>query len=282
MPIAPTTVHRINDAEIQSIAEFVHRKSAIQLDASKAYMIESRIIPVLQRHGLSSITELVSELARPSAFSIHDDVINSLTTNESSFYRDQQPFDALRNVILPKLINQRSDQKELRIWSAACSSGQEIYSIALTIREHFPELLGWRLRLFGTDISKDILDKAKAGYFSKAEVARGLPPALAEKYFDKSGDQWQIQSCVRDMVTFTHLNLAEHWPASIPQQFDIVLLRNVLIYFGVDTKAEILTRVRRRLASDGLLMLGAAETTLNLDVPFTRQRIGQTTCYVPN
>lgn len=281
MPIAQLADNKISDKEIHSIAQFVQRRSAILLDASKAYMIENRLLPVLERHGLSTITELVVELEKPSRFSLQDDVINCLTTNESSFYRDQQPFESLRDSILPNLINRRSEQKKLSIWSAACSSGQEIYSIALMIREHFPELLSWRLQLHGSDISKDILAKAKAGRFSQAEIARGLPRSLAEKYFQQAGDQWQIQPCVRDMVTFTHLNLADHWPASIPPQFDIVLLRNVLIYFSVDTKAEILTRVRRRLANDGLLMLGAAETTLNLDVPFARQRIGQTTCYVP-
>jgi chemotaxis protein methyltransferase CheR len=206
-------------------------------------------------------------------------VVDALTINETSFFRDAHPFEALRTHILPELIEKRRASRTLRIWCAACSSGQEPYSVALTIKEHFPELAGWRVELVGTDLSPTMLDRAREGRYSRLEVNRGLPARLLVKYFEQDGTDYRIDDSVRRMVTFRPHNLASPWP-SLPQT-DVVFMRNVLIYFGLETKREILTKVKRVLRPDGYLLLGGAETTVHVDDTFTRTPIGRTTFYRP-
>ncbi len=262
------------------LAELVLRKSAILLEPGKQYLVESRLMPIARAHGCSTLDELVSALKKPGSASLVDEVIDAMTTNESSFFRDLHPFNALKSHILPELIAKRSRDRVLNIWSNACSSGQEVYSIAMLIREHFPELAGWRVNLVATDISKQILEKARSGLFTQTEINRGLPMPLVLKNFKREGVHWRISEDIRQMVNFKLLNLIEPWPTTFPKM-DIVFLRNVLIYFNVETKRQILDKVHRTLNSDGVLFLGGAETTMNLNVKFERKAIGAATGYFP-
>lgn len=260
------------------LCNLVRERSAIELEASKTYLVESRLNPVAQRNGLSNLTELAQALRGPSAASLIKQVVEAMTTNETSFFRDIHPFDALRATILPELITRRAKEKTLNIWSNACSSGQELYSVAMTVREHFPELLTWKVRLLGTDLSTQILGRAREGIFNQTEVNRGLPINLLLKYFQREGANWQIRDDLRKMTEFTQVNLVETWPASIGN-LDIVFLRNVLIYFSPNTKRSILKKVRGVLRPDGYLFLGGAETTLGLDSDLERLQVGKATCY---
>jgi len=267
----------LNSNAFEYICDLVREKSAIVLEASKTYLVESRLNPVARANGLGSIEELVDALRRPSSTKLTQAVIEAMTTNETSFFRDLHPFEALKSEILPKLIDLRARERVLNIWSNACSSGQEVYTIAMLLKENFPELGGWKVRLIASDLSTQILDKAREGIFNQTEVNRGLPLPMLLKNFQKTGLTWQISDELRKMVEFRQVNLVESFPQLPPM--DIVFLRNVLIYFSPDTKREILFKVKRVIRPDGFLFLGGAETTMNLDVPFERQQIGKAICY---
>lgn len=280
MSVACIPKKKASQRSIEFIAGLVLRKSAIVIDSSKSYLIESRLNPIAESNGLQNIDALVAALSRPGAMKLTAEVIDAMTTNESSFFRDLHPFNALRETIIPGLIEKRRSTRTINVWSAACSSGQEVYSIAMLLREHFPELDRWRICLTATDLSSKILEKAKSGLFTQAEINRGLPMPMVLKHFKREGLQWRIGEPIRSMVDFRPLNLVERWPATFPKM-DIVFLRNVLIYFGVDTKQQILKEIHGKLADDGCLFLGGAETTMNLNVPFDREQIGKATCYRP-
>ena len=195
-------------------------------------------------------------------------MIEAMVTNETSFFRDHHPFEDLRTTILPELIRRRAAERRLDLWSAAASTGQEPYSLAILIREQFPELAGWSVNILATDLSAEVLERARAGRYNQIEVNRGLPVTLLMKYFRQQGTTWELVEEVRRMVDFRALNLARPWPPLPPM--DLILLRNVMIYFEPETKREILGRVARLLRPGGYLLLGSAETTLNLDASFRR------------
>lgn len=259
------------------IRELVRRGSAIVLEATKEYLVEARLGPLARKEGLGSLAELVARLRAEQNGPLQRKVIDAMTTNETLFFRDVHPFEALRKTVLPELIAARGPSRHLRIWSAACSTGQEPYTIAMTLRESFPELAAWKLDIFATDLSGEVLAKARAGTYGQIEVNRGLPAKLMIKYFTKQGVDWQVNEDLRKMVDFREMNLAETWP--MMQPYDVVFLRNVLIYFDVETKKSILGRVRRLLRPDGYLFLGAAETTMNLDDGFERVQIEKSGAY---
>jgi chemotaxis protein methyltransferase CheR len=200
-----------------------------------------------------------------------------MTTNETYFFRDIHPFTILRSHIFPQLIEARREQKKLRIWCGACSTGQEPYSISMLLSDAFPELITWDAKITATDLSQDVLNKAKAGEFTQMEVNRGLPAPMLIKFFKKESNSWRIRDDVRARVTFQELNLAK--PLPLLPKFDLIFLRNVLIYFDLETKRKILASIRRVMAQDAFLFLGAAETTLNLDGAFESVMIGKTVCY---
>ena len=279
MSTATATVP-VNAGTFDFLCNFVREKSAIVLEPSKAYLVESRLNPVARNNGLSSLDELVAALRKPASRELARQVIDAMTTNESSFFRDLQPFESLKTVIIPELLERRSKDRTLNIWSNACSSGQEVYSIAMLLRESFPALAGWKVRLIATDLSTTILKKAQEGIFNQTEVNRGLPMPMLLKYFTKSGLQWQIKEDVRKSIEFREVNLIESWPSTLPTM-DIVFLRNVLIYFSPETKTAILNKVHRILRPDGCLFLGGSETTMNLDTKFERVPVGKTTYYRP-
>ena len=255
-------------AEFEYLCRFLEERSAIIIDPGKEYLVESRLTPLAYQEGMESAQKLLEHLRQAPANGLHRKVLNAMTNNETIFFRDAAPFAALRQAIIPQLLEKRASERTLSFWSAAASSGQEAYSLAMLLCDDFAGLPGWRLSILGTDISTAILERARQGRYSQLEVNRGLPAKCLVKYFSREGVEWRLSNHIRKLVEFREMNLAESWP-ELPH-FDVIFLRNVLIYFGVEKKKEILRKVRSVLREDGLLFLGTAETTLNLDDAFQR------------
>jgi chemotaxis protein methyltransferase CheR len=233
------------------------------LEPGKEYLVQARLTPVAQKHGISGVNQLIQQLRGSAANGLVTDVVEAMVTTETLFFRDIHPFETLKHTVLPGLIERRSSERKLNIWCAASSSGQEPYSIAMLLHEYFPELARWRINLLATDISHEMLRRSRAGRYSQIEVNRGLPTPLLLKWFRQEGAHWHIDERLRSAVTFSQLNLAQPWPAS--PAWDLIFLRNVMIYFDYDVKRAILDRASRVLARDGYLLLGGSETTLNLN-----------------
>jgi chemotaxis protein methyltransferase CheR len=233
---------------------------------SSVYLVETRLLPLARRHGFESVEALVLRLRARSNERLLGELVEAMTINETFFFRDGDPFEVLRQAVLPDLVRRRAAQRRLSIWSAACSSGQEPYSVALLLRHHFPMLSGWNVRLIASDLSSAMLERARRGRYSELEVSRGLPPELLAAYFQRREGGWEVRDDIRRLVEFRSINLSGAWPDLPP--VDLVLLRNVLIYFDVPTRQQILDRVRRVMQPDGYLLLGGAETTHNLDDGF--------------
>jgi len=255
-------------AEFEYLCRFVNDRSAIIIDPGKEYLVESRLTPLAFQEGLESAQKLLEHLRQQPANGLHRKVLDAMTNNETIFFRDVAPFQVLRQAIIPQFLQTRAAERKLSFWSAAASSGQEAYSLAMLLCDDFAGLPGWSVSILGTDISTAILERARQGRYTQLEVNRGLPAKCLTKYFHREGVEWQLASSIRKLVEFRAMNLAEAWPA-LPQ-FDVVFLRNVLIYFSVEKKKEILRRVRSVLREDGIMFLGTAETTLNLDDSFER------------
>ena len=252
-------------ADYDFLRGLLKERSGLDLSVDKQYLVESRLLPLARRSGLSGIPDLVQKM-RGGAEALTKDVVEAMTTNETFFFRDKVPFDHLRDTILPALLSARASRKALRIWSAACSTGQEPYSIAMCLKEKATELAGWRIEIVATDLSQEVLEKCKAGVYSQFEVQRGLPIQLLVKYFTQSGDIWQLNADVRSMVQFRQLNLMQDF--SHLGTFDVIFCRNVLIYFDQDTKAVIFERLAKCLEADGTLLLGAAESVVGVTDAF--------------
>lgn len=267
----------ISAIEFDYIKKLVLDQSAIALEPGKEYLAEMRLLPIARREGLDSVASLVSRLRSRPSLVLNQFVVEAMTTNETSFFRDIHPFEALRAKVLPALLNARAQEKTLHIWCAACSTGQEPYSIAMLLREQFAAQGDWRVSILATDLSNEVLARARQGRYTQLEVSRGLPAHLLLKYFEKQGAEWQIAESIRRMVQFKTLNLARPWPCLPPA--DIVFMRNVLIYFLPGTKTEILERIRMVMRPDGYLFLGGAETTLSLSNSFERVPISRATSY---
>lgn len=259
------------------VRRVVRDGAAIVLDDGKEYLVESRLLPVARQRGLQGVAELVERLRREPHGELRTVVVEALTTNETSFFRDGRPFTALAEEILPALVGARSAERELTIWSAGCSSGQEAYSTAILVREALAGRSGWRPRILASDVSTAMLDRTREGLYTQLEVNRGLPVQRLVQHFTREGTQWRVHPDLRAMVETRQVNLAAPWPA-LPQM-DLVLLRNVMIYFDVATKRRILANVRTLLRPGGYLLLGGAETTLNLDDRFERVSFGSMTAY---
>ena len=267
----------ITAPDFDYIQRLVRAQAGLVLEAGKEYLAESRLLPAARKEGLNSIEDLVARLRSRPVDGLHRRVVEAMTINETSFFRDFHPFELLRKFVLPDLVLRRQAEQTITIWCAASSSGQEPYTVAMLLREHFPGLLSWRLRIIASDLSEEILARARQGRYSQLEVNRGLPASYLVKYFTKQGSEWQLKDEVRRMVEFQGINLTAPWPP-LPIM-DIIFMRNVLIYFEVDNKKLILSRVRRLLRDDGTLFLGGAETTLNLDDSFARSELERSGCY---
>ena len=261
------------------LRKLLKERSGLVLSADKQYLVESRLLPIARKASVSGLGELVAKLKDRAAEPLIVEVVEAMTTNESFFFRDKIPFDHFRDTIMPTLIAARAKEKRIRIWCAAASTGQEPYSLAILTKEMAAKVAGWRIEIIGTDISTEVLEKAKAGVYSQFEVQRGLPIQLLVKYFVQNGDTWQISPEIRAMVQYKMLNLLPDF--SHLGRFDIVFCRNVLIYFDQDTKVDVLARLAKVMAPDGYLLLGAAETVVGLTDIF-RPVPDQRGLYAPN
>ena len=251
--------------DYEYLRKLLKERSGLDLSADKQYLVESRLVPLARRVGVTGIPELVQKIRGGGADVLTAEVVEAMTTNETFFFRDKIPFDHLRE-ILPALMQARANRRSLRIWSAASSTGQEPYSIAMLLKEAGQALAGWRIEIVATDLSQGVLEKSKAGLFSQFEVQRGLPIQLLVKHFTQVGELWQLNADIRSMVQHRQLNLLQDF--SQLGMFDVIFCRNVLIYFDQDTKAAIFERMVKQLEPDGMLMLGAAESVVGITDAF--------------
>ncbi len=252
--------------EFDFLKNYLKSRSGLMLSNEKQYLVESRLLPVARKAGLSTLSELIGKVQRGGDKTLEKDVVEAMTTNESFFFRDKTPFDNFTNVMLPALMKARADRRRLRIWCAAASTGQEPYSLAMLLKEAASKLAGWRVEIIGTDLSTEVLEKARVGVYSQFEVQRGLPIQMLLKYFTQNGDLWQVNSEIRSMVQWRMMNLLDSFLSM--GEFDIIFCRNVLIYFDQPTKSDILNRLAKQMSNDGYLVLGAAETVVGLSTAF--------------
>lgn len=247
------------------LADLLKQRSGLILTPDKEYLLESRLRPLIRSRGLTDFREFVSAL-RTGDRSLANDVVEAMTTNETSFFRDIKPFQLVRNVVLPALLAARTGTRQLRIWCAACSTGQEPYSLAMVLEDERARLDAWTWQIVATDIAPSVLTKAQNGLYSQFEVQRGLPTPMLLKHFAKVGDSWQLKDEIRRRVMFKTANLLDDLRGL--GRFDLIFLRNVLIYFDPDTKRAILDKVSHQLAADGFLFLGGAETVIGVTEAF--------------
>lgn len=247
------------------VAQMLKRRSGLVLTPEKGYLIQSRVTPLLRRYGVATVEALVARL-RSGDEKITRDVVEAMTTNESFFFRDKTPFEYFEKLILPHLLQARANDRRLRIWCAAASTGQEPYSLAMILREKAHLLTGWKIEIIGTDLSNEVLERAKSGLYSQFEVQRGLPVQMLVKYFTKEGDQYRIKDEIRSAVQYRVANLLDPFVGF--GSFDVVFCRNVLIYFDEHTKRNVLDRIAQLMPDDGYLLLGAAEMVVGVTSSF--------------
>jgi chemotaxis protein methyltransferase CheR len=252
----------MTSADFAVIAAFLKERSGLIITQDKTYLLETRLATILRDHKLAGLPGLAELLRKPGPNAVKNSVVDAMTTNETSFFRDSHPFDTMRQSVIPGLIERRASVRTLRIWSAACSTGQEPYSLAMMMKDNFPILAGWKVEIIATDLSPTVLDRAREGLYSTFEVQRGLPIQMLIRHFDQEEPYWRIKREIRQTISFRPLNLLEDF--SSLGQFDIVLCRNVLIYFDQPTKTRILRDFSRRLAPDGAFLLGGAESVFGL------------------
>ena len=264
--------------DYEFLRKLLKERSGLVLSTDKQYLVESRLLPVARKAGVAGLGELVQRL-KSGAEALIVEVVEAMTTNESFFFRDKIPFDHFREAIMPGMLAARAAQRRIRIWCAAASTGQEPYSLAICLREMKDKIAGWRIEIIGTDLSLEVLEKAKSGIYSQFEVQRGMPIQLLVKYFAQVGEMWQISPEIRAMVQYRPLNLLADFAHL--GAFDVVFCRNVLIYFDQETKVAVLDRIARLTESDGYLVLGAAETVVGLTDSF-RPMTDRRGLYAPN
>lgn len=255
----------MNEQDYKFFEDLLRKESGLVITTEKMYLLESRLAPILQKNGIPTLEALAQKMRVTKDPALQCAVVEAMTTNETSFFRDNTPFQRLRDDLLPVFLKTRMNQRTLRIWSAACSSGQEPYSIAMLLKES-PAFTGWKIEIMATDLSLDILEQAKAGIYSQFEVQRGMPIQLLIKHFTQHGEKWQVKQELKDMVTFKQANLLAN--LSHFGMFDIVFCRNVLIYFDVPTKAKVLSSIKEVTKKNGALLLGGAETVIGISDTF--------------
>ncbi len=269
----------IEAGDFAFLRDLVMREAAIVLEPGKEYLASTRLEPVARKEGLEDVAALVRALRAQPRGKLHQAVIDAMTTNETLWFRDAHPFETLKQSVLPELIEKRAAKKSLNIWCSAASTGQEPYTLAMILRDNFPNLLNWKIRIVATDISNAALDRARSGLYTQMEMGRGLPASYMVKYFTRAGVDYQISQEIRAKVDFKVLNLAGMWPYL--GTFDLVLIRNVLIYFNQETKGEIVNKAAKILEPDGYLMLGSTESLLNIKTNLERVMHDKTSCYRP-
>lgn len=250
------------------VVQMLRAECGLILDPGKEYLVVSRLTPLVRKHSVRSVDDLIDRLRDAPEEGLVREVVEAMVTTETSFFRDVHPFETLRRSVLPDLIARRRPARRLNIWCAASASGQEPYSLAILLHEHFPELLNWQVHFIASDVSEGMLRRARTGCYSQVEVNRGLPTPLLLKWFEQAGATWRIADRLRQSIQFVPLNLTRPWP-TMPA-WDLVCLRNIMIYFEEETKRSILERLTRTLAPDGYLLLGGAETTYGLSDAYLR------------
>lgn len=256
----------MKDEVFSFLAKLLREQSGLALPRDKEYLLESRLAPVARRHGHASIDAMYQAIRNGQGRAIERDIIEAMTTNESFFFRDAATFDTFRKVVLPALVAARAARKTLRVWFAACSSGQEPYSVAMIFEEERARLAGWTIEMIATDISNEMIERSRDGLYSHFEAQRGLPIQMLAKYFDKEDQGWRVKSALRDRIKFRPFNLLESHVSL--GNFDVIFCRNVLIYFDLATKRDVLDRMSRQMARDGVLFLGGAETVIGVSDKF--------------
>lgn len=262
---------------LRVVRQLLFERAAITLNEDQGYLVESRLASLAKEQGCGSVSALVQRIEREPYNSLHQRVVEAMTTNETSFFRDGHPFETLKTAILPDLLLKRAQERRLRIWSAACSSGQEAYSLLILLFDSFPLVKSWNLRMVGTDIATSMVERARKGVYSELEVGRGLPRPLLNKYFVQEGTSYRVRDELRRMVEWRTMNLALADPTFVA--FDIIFLRNVLIYFDQTTRSAVFNNVTRGLRSDGYLFLGSTETPHGACTELEPQVNGNTTFY---
>jgi len=252
--------------DFELFSTLLRQRSGLVLTPDKAYLLESRLMPIARKQGLKGLEELSAAVRTRREESLLRSITEAMTTNESSFYRDQKPFDQFKATVLPALLQSRASKRMIRVWSAACSSGQEAYSLAMLLEEEKARISGWRIEIVGTDLSAEMVERSRAGIYTQFEVQRGLPITHLVKYFKQNGDKWQISQEIRAMAQFREFNLLSD--LSSLGQFDVVFCRNVLIYFDQPTKGKVLEAIAKQMPADGVLYLGGAETVLGITNKF--------------
>jgi chemotaxis protein methyltransferase CheR len=266
----------VSEADYNFISQLLYQRLGIRLEKGKEYLVESRLAPLTGKFKSKDVAEFIHLLKNNPSQDLMDHALDAMTTNETYFFRDVAPFEALKEKVFPALIGKRRAVKVLNIWSAACSTGQEPYSIAITLREHFPFLADWSIRIFATDVASNMLARAKEGLFNLSETNRGIAPELLPKYFTKQGDAWKVKSSLAKMIDFRNLNLSQAWP-HLPKMD----LRNVLIYMDDSHRKDVFAKTHALLQPDGFLFLGAAETTFNMTYLFRREEWERAGCFRP-
>lgn len=247
----------LSQEQFSALSNLLKDETAVVLDAGKEYLVESRLCSLMREEGFPSLGDLIQAVLQKSNPLLNKKVLLALTTNETSFFRDLAPFELLKTSIVPELIKSRARTKALTIWSAACSTGQEPYSLAITLKDNFPELDTWKVKILASDLNPDVVARARQGTYSALEVNRGLPIQLLIKHFTQRGEQFHINDAIKGWISFFEQNLIAPWPAT---QVDVLFMRNVLIYFDTETKRQLFEKVKTILAPDGYLFLGTAET----------------------
>lgn len=263
------------------LRELVFSLSHNVLDPSRDYLFETRLNRLLRNHGLASLEELIARLRAKKDPALERAVAEAMTINETSFFRDIRPFELLRSDLLPKIVEARRNARSLRFWSAACSTGQEAYSLAMLVTEHFPLLSGWNIRVEGTDISSEVVQRAQTGSFHRIEINRGLPARNVVRYFNHHGEDWVIKPEIAKMCSFRQANLCgPQLPFRLGERFDVIFLRNVMLYFSQETRRTLLSNIHRLLAPDGVLFLGSTEQPADPSI-WTAILAGGTSHYRP-
>lgn len=258
----------MNSTDFEFLRDFLYQRSGLALTPDKSYLLESRLAPVARKARLVSLSELVAQLRQRADEALTIQIVEAMTTNETLFFRDRWPFERFTSMILPTLMEQNRATRRIRIWCAACSSGQEPYSLAMLLTEASAKLAGWTVEIIATDISEEMLARCHKGWYSTFEVQRGLPADLQKKYFTKDGDGWVISEKIRNMVKFRNFNLLQD-PASIGLHgLDLIFCRNVLIYFDEATRKTVFAGMARAMKANGYLCLGGAETVIGISDAF--------------
>jgi len=266
-------------SDFDFVRELVRKRAAIVIEPGKEYLVENRLGAIVRRLNYRSVRELLSALRTTHSGALQREVVEAMTTNETSFFRDVFPFQALKTEVLPKLIAARERERQLHVWCAACSSGQEPYSVAMLLEEFFPALKTWEVKIWATDLHRTMVERTRVGKYSALEVSRGLAPEQRERFFIQHGGDFRAKDSLRNRIEAKELNLADAWP-DFPAM-DLVLLRNVLIYFDVEEKRRIIAKTRRIMRPHGFLFLGCAETTMKLSDAFDRVEMHKTAAYKP-